>query len=410
LKRWMIVVGILMALPVLWILGGTWLAARRERAAERAWAEIGLPIDGLAARFPKTIPSKAALEIEAAAARMGMDVAPHGDTSRVHPGKDVAKRFNDLGVGTFVDAQRDRADDVVKALPVALSLFLTSHAADIEAVRAASAGELIWESDIAQLFAAPIPSIKGHRDLQAVLALDALDKVGRGDSAGALASLAAGWRIASAFARRPELISQIFTINLDRQVLGIVRKVPVVPDEWRARLRERDYAKTLLTALQVEGWMVTTYARTGTTGTAAVLAPLERPYLRLSGANHADIMRRLVADLKKEDPCTMDVSAFDNRVRSWVPRWNVLSAMALPNLGGHWRLAARSAVDAELSQKIVEARSTPPTADVSSSICSVLTWKPQVSGDALSLTASTNPFGEKSPGLPLSFTMHRVSL
>jgi hypothetical protein len=406
LKRWMIVLGILIALPLVWILGGTWLAARRERAAERAWAGMGLPIDGLAARFPKTVPSKAALEIEAAAARMGIGLAPHGDTSRVHPGADVAKQFNDLGIGKFIDAQRDRADDVVGALPVEMSVFLAGHAADIEAVRVSSAGELTWEGDLEKLFAAPMPSIKGHRDVQAVLALDALDKVGRGDSAGALASLAAGWRIASAFAKRPELISQIFTITLDRQVLGIVRKVPVVPDEWRARLRERDYAKALLTALQVEGWMVTTYARTASTGTAAVLAPLERPYLRLAGANHADIMRRLVDDLKKQDPCTMDVSAFDAKVRSWVPRWNVLSAMALPNLGSHWRLAARSAVDTELSQKIVEARSTPPPADVPSSVCRAMTWKVQVSDGALSLTASTNPFGEKLPGLPLSFTIH----
>lgn len=50
------------------------LARSSERAADKAWVEMGLSTDGFAAQHPKTITSSAAHRIEEQAARLGIDL------------------------------------------------------------------------------------------------------------------------------------------------------------------------------------------------------------------------------------------------------------------------------------------------------------------------------------------------
>jgi hypothetical protein len=421
---------VVVGLPVLWILVASMLATRQEQAADRGWTELGLSMDGFAARFPKQDASPAALEIEASAANMGIPMAPTGAPGRPQPSPAASKAFDALPLATFVDAQMERGDSAVDVPPVELTRFLTAHAADIAAIQAASTRQVTWEQDVQRLFSAPLPSLKGQRALHSVLVLDALERLGRGDSPGALNTLGSAWRINAALRSRPELITQLIAVALDRLILGAVRRVPAPTEEWRARVREHDYRKSMLTAFQTEGWLLSQFTRssdpaaltviTGGTVDAPrtaleryVYGPLARPYLRLAAANHSDVLRQAVADLKTKDACALDSAAFEQSTIARIPRWNILSKIAVPSLSRAWLAAARVEMEAELTQKTIEARlaraGSPEgawpaaLAKAPSEVCPGVTWRYEVAAGSATFFVDADPFNGGEKGLPLRF-------
>jgi hypothetical protein len=274
--------------------------------------------------------------------------------------------------------------------------FLTDHDADLRAVRSAAAGELRWECDITKLFDAPIPSLMGFRGVQQVLGADSLARLHRGDAPGAMASIEAAWRIQSALRDRPDLISQMVALSLDEVLLGVLRKAPPPAPGWGERVREHDHRRSVMLSMQIEVWVLSRFARghgrsgpvyrggrpaSGPPAIGRMLRqPLEQTYFRLAAGTHAKAVRRMGAGLTAEDVCTMDKATYDKlATRS---RWNFFGGNKTSVHLVH--LSLRRALDAELTQTILERDTLSGSGTLPSSVCSGVSWQYQVKGNEVS--------------------------
>jgi hypothetical protein len=399
-----------------WVLGANTLASIREKASDHGWTEAGLPMDTITALYPTTGLNEAAVKLVAIAAQLGIDATPFGDTAGAHPPAPDAEPFDALNLPKFVELQVMRGDDIIQPAPQNIVDFYTAHAETLAALKAVSRGGAIWPMDLDWHFAAPGPNFGGIRRLVAVLLGDALEHARSGNSTAALDSLEAAWQISESLPARPELLLQVLGIAMEREMLGALRKIPAVTPEWRTRIRDHDYRKSLLRSFQAEAWIVSDFARrtnvsmfsvTGTAAERRLRMPLDRPYLRLSASNSSDMARRAVADLSGQDPCTLDIAAFDATAKTHVPRWNRLGRNALPRFSRIWKTAARLALETELTGKVLDARLQGAGAGSSPSVvCSELTWTWQSTADGLTITANEEFLGEMLlKDVPLGFTI-----
>jgi hypothetical protein len=430
MKRWLAgLLVVLVVVVVLWVVGGGLAASFQERAVEKSWAGMGMPLEDFPQRFPPTSLSPAATTIAEAAARMG--IALSSVATAPQPSPPDSKALEALKLTSLVEDSLKKTDDALEALPQAAAELLAAHAAEVEAIRSAAlSGQPIeWESDISKLYAAPVPRVLGHRQVEALLVLDALEKTRTADAPGALRSLRAAWEMNRTFRDRPELLFQLTAITVDqRLLLPALRRLPAPAAEWPAKIREHDYRRSFLTSMQIEGWLPMALGRRDASLMAVmkdgqvdametayqrwVQAPIERPYLRLSAANYSDVIRRVVASLAKTDPCSQEARTIGETAATWVPRWNVLGSVAMPNFSRLWLQVGREGLAAELTLKVLEARAARAASpqgtwpaelpSLRSTVCPAVTWSYKVAPEGATLAANPDPF--KEPALPLSFT------
>jgi hypothetical protein len=420
MKRGLVIVGVLLALPVLWIGIGNRLARREGRDAGKRWASSGLSTEEAAARFPKMPSSPAALDVERAAFRLGIRFGHRGP----QPPRAEQEAFRKLHLGGFLDIETQRGDDVIEPAPAEIAAFLAAHAEDVAALHAAAGGELYWEQDPSQLLNAPFPGPFGHRSVQNVLAAHALTRLKKGDTAAAMASIEAGWRINAVLRSRPEVISQLMAQVADSVLLGVLRKAPP-SNEWSVRVVEHDHRAAMLMSTQMEAWSFSRLARSSDRGTLSrthgmlhgltgpgvrtLADQLGGPYVRLAAGNHARALRRIAADMKIEDVCGLDRAALDTLLEQHRSRWNLFSRNVLRNQLNALQASGRRALDAELTQKVLARRALRGKGTMASTVCSAVSWQYEVIGDRVSIGASHDPFtGLGGRPLPLSFTGRRT--
>jgi hypothetical protein len=418
MKRLLWAVGVLAVLPLAWIGVAGWLAEHEARDPGRRWAETALSVDEAAARFPRTTTSTAARELEAAARRMGIAFG-----RSAAPSKADEAAFHEIA--RYVDAETQRDDDVANAPPAPAAVFLRAHALELGELRAAAQGELYWECDIAQLGLAR-PNVYDlfteYPLLQNLLAADALARLHAGDVAGAVASIDAGWRVNTALKARPETMAQTFAIAAEGLFLGVLRKVPSPPPEWSGRVRAQDPRHAMLLSVQVDAWTFSALARRNDAATwRAAMGPstitgpgvgfltdhIQRPYLRLAAASYAKTVRRLAEDMKAVDICAIDKHAYDRILKAHSSRWNVFAPYMIRSTVMSLLRSGRRALDAELTQQVLDRGGLQGTGSRPSSVCPAVDWTYRVAGDEVSIAASRDPFAGTAAGLPLRFVGHR---
>ncbi len=79
-------------------------------------------------------------------------------------------------------------------------------------------------------------------------------------------------------------------------------------------------------------------------------------WLELSIADYSDQMRRMAVELKRRDPCALDTEGFARQVEAEIPRWNILSKIAMPSLARSWSSVGRALLDDELTGLVVRAK------------------------------------------------------
>jgi len=420
MKRLFAGMAILMALPVCWIGLTRWLDTRHAPFADRPWAESSLSLNQIASMFPRTTRNSAAADIEAAAVKLGIVFR---EARYAPPSKSPeAERLTGLGLGKFVKSQMDRADDAIDPIPPEALRFLADHAPEIAAIRSAASRNPIWDSDVTELFAGPVPNTEDHGRLCSVLAVHALERMRRGDWPDALATLDAAWRIAAAFRARPECASQFVALSADRQLLGLLRKIPPPQPAWSARAAGGDRRRSMLLAVQTEVWMFNQFEKRydptaggGPTGTTpdwtsvGQMGGIDVPLLRIAATSYLRTTRRVVAPRRAIDLCTLDKSAYNTiREKEETSRWNIFVHGRISDVAAMLQLATRGALDAELTRKILESDTLTGSGTLPSSICPGMTWHYQVSERGVTITASRDPFDGSVGGLPLTFVGHRT--
>jgi hypothetical protein len=331
-----------------------------------SWGRYPDSIEDVLRRFPPREANRTALEIERISAEIGIDLAPYRSEGRPHPEQSAADSYKKAkdAIETYLSDQLKRPDSVVKPPPPAALDFLKLRQPALEALREclAHGDPPGWERHLDKLGRYPIFNALGHIELQKVLVADAMSRESSGDEKGALDDLEASWTLNSAVRDEPYEYTQLNAIAVIRFQAGALRKLPAAPAVWSDRLREHDYWESLLTALQIQGWILTQRKAPPWFDTTKRLASKAvafagGPYYRACMRNIAELWSHYLVRLAgSRSLCDADRSSLDKELMEAIPWWNRLG----PNLvwGGSWAATKVTMldVDLELTSQILELR------------------------------------------------------
>ena len=389
------------------------------RDEEAAWAAEGWSMAAFAAKHPRQPNNDKALDLDVLTRPLGLEGAP---IVGGRPRLDTRGNVELKGVADYLRDVLKTTDDTSGPARPAVDAFLDRHASalsDIESLLLGP-GDVEWARDLDRGPEAPTPNLLGIRRLQEVLLVRALRAADDGRPEAAARSLEAAWRHGASVRHRPELISQLIALSIAHAQTGVLRRVHEPPD-WTERLAEVALKDRVLRSYQGEAysWTVTARRRIG----VADLGPPKRrdglgdrivrvttaPYVRRSFLDLSARIRTAMVELRDHDLCTFDAAALDKKITGDMPRWNTIGKIAMPSLFRTWQTLRETAIDAELTRRVIDARRvrratlTWPTASVPSQVCPGVEWRhvPQADGRLL-IEWSANKAGTKSWSFLLS--------
>lgn len=324
-------------------------AALREPAARAAWArEFGDPARLLSA-FPKQPDNSEAVHLIELVHPLGVSMARPRPERRglVEAAGDraLSAAFADYG-----RSELTKIEGSVEPPPETVRALLETCQDDIDAIAGflSTSRAIVWESDVSLGPEAPVPNLLGHVQLQRVLIAEALNRARQGHRHEAEDILEASWALNRPLRDRPDVISQLIAVAAARMEMGLVRRIPVDPVFWRARLVEHDYRESLLRAIELES--IGTLARLPAStslwdrATRADFLNLRRAFLiAMRGAPVSDGPIGELLPREEREPIPGSLGA-------------ILESSATPNLAMAMRRVDRLIVDSELSGLVLKAR------------------------------------------------------
>lgn len=309
--------------------------SRQSAVSAREWP-MGLGrLDSVPARYPKQSRTPAAAELERIAATI-----PKG------PPDPIAE---------YVNKQLQRIDRAIDPAP--------PPTADVDAIRAIllSNRPIGWDVDIARGSSAPLPNLLAQMKISRLLTASALERARLGD-ANAWEDLRAQRALSRGLWQRPEMISVMIAMAIDRNVIAAARKMPHPAPSWFDEIRTFDHRKALLAATQADTWTLSTVMNEYAAGDDAGKNPLRRffdrtvraPYTELSRADLVTLQRLTAIDLAKVTTC--ELTGMPPRDIAW---WNQPAKMLTPDITSAWRRVFRLRAEIELTEHALGLRSGP---------------------------------------------------
>jgi hypothetical protein len=357
---------------LVWYAGSTVWAARREQQALGAWSALGVPLPEAAASFPKKETNAAARALEKVALPLGIDLRTRADAAAAEPetppsDKELAKtewgRTRGL-LTKWATEQAERPEANVQAPPVEVAAWMTGHAAELDTIEnalvAGPAPE--WAEDQSLLFAAPAPSMAGHMQLHIVLLGRALARAAGGDTPAAERALLASWNLAAPERGRVDVPSRSIAWIATHLELGVLRKLPVNAEPWRARIAGWDAREAVKRSWANEAWTAWQAARRRQEAgvfSGAPQGPLARivagPGRRLEAAAFLDGWRAMTEAAVRSPVSDGDGANLADAFRKGMGRW-AAAAPQVPGLANAWKRADRLVLEAELTNKVFDIR------------------------------------------------------
>ncbi len=363
-----LVVGVLVLLlapPLLGLLAGPPWAAHLEGGASAAWQAAGLPLEGFVSRHPRAGVNAAARRLAELGAPLGLDFGE----GLAQPPATAREALVALRGELNRHAQALLGGEASQP-PEAWRAFRRAHAGELAALVAqlADGTPPSWEQDVEKDVAAPVPPLTAHRDLAALLVLEALEPGPHGP--GPEAALRALVRLGAGLRGRPELISFLMSIALDRRGLALARRVESAAPATVDELTRIDARGGLVTSLQSECWLFLHYAaREGRLSPTPeprqdawsaiglrLARPFERTFSRLSAADYARVVAGQGGRLARAPLCQPPIGESERGLAE-LARWNGIGRVALPSVSSFSRLTLLHALDVELTGKVLVLRS-----------------------------------------------------
>ena len=357
---------------LVWFAGSTAWSAWRERQALGAWSALGVPLPDAAAPLPKKETNAAARALEKVALPLGIDLRTRAEAQAAEPetppsDKELSK--TDWGrarglLTKWATEQAERPEANVQAPPAEVAAWITGHAAELDTIENALVGGPApeWAEDQSLLFAAPAPSMAGHMQLHIVLLGRALARAAGGDTPGAEHALLASWNLAAPERRRVDVPSRSIAWIATHLEMGVLRKLPVGAEPWRARLAGWDAHEAVKRSWANEAWTTWQAARGRQEAgdvAGAPQSPLARivggPGRRLEAAAFLDGWRAMTEAAVKSPVSDGDGASLTDAFRAGMGRW-AAAAPPIPGLGAAWKRADRLALEAELTNKVFDIR------------------------------------------------------
>lgn len=334
-----------------WGLLAALAAGAERRLAARPWPNGLGSLNDVPPRYPeRNVETPAALALIRLTAPLGVDLKPRDGRTVTASAARADFKAIEKPLHDYVDAQIVRTSGAVDAPPPLLVGYFADRRTELDAVRAhlLSGERIAWKTQLSRGFDAPIPNLLGHMELMRLFLADAFVKA-RGGDAASWDDLHAVWTLDAGLRSRPDLISQLIAIASARMINAAAVKLPLPAPAWLGEVRAFDYRTSVAASMQAEAWSWT-HAQSLRGGWLA------RPYVQLSAANAAEVMRAAFVRMAASNACHVDDAALTNAFISSIPRWNALARIAIPNIAGAWQRVARVTPELELTEKVLQLR------------------------------------------------------
>jgi hypothetical protein len=383
------------------------LVVRETAGTPQALPEVAAALSDLEARFPVRPTNAAAFELERLASRLGINLAP----PMSHRARLVrrARPQNRMGeAGAFAMRQAEAETDLVAEPPERLRALIAESAPTLDAITSLLSEEELprWAIDVRR-GSGPEPDLLGLTRLQKLLISRALIETRAGRLDGADRALEASWRLNLAMNRRPGLTSQIVAIAVARLQSGALRMGPFDAGKWSARMRFADLRSSFWASLR-DDYLIGVIADPS--------VPRRSPEVAASIVG----IRRVSDALSAENACDFTRGRSMTFWRPFFPSGveEGLGGIAMPSLLGTAHRVFRLSLEAELTEKVLDARALRDAspeggwpqqlADADSRVCPGARWIYSRRPDGAMTISFGGRFAEwpNEPGihLPLSFT------
>jgi hypothetical protein len=349
----------------LWVVGGNMWAARREEQCDRAWTATFGSLDDLKKKYPKRRTNETAKKLEQLTSGTVFDLTPViGSVDST--GKRLGTEWNrSQSAVDYLLAQFAKPEASIDPPPEETIRFLNERRVALDAIEAllVAGPPPEWALDLSiPADERRAPNGLGQIRVQRILLARALTAAQGEHGDVSARSLEASWNLNESLRMRPETISALLGIAIARLEVGVLRKVNVEESVWEKRLTALNPRASLLDWIGLHyrlNSLRKSWNAVKNDADRSSFQPvrdfLERPWYRMEMADCSDLMR-IELDRLRSSPLS-DRSFKAENEKKGLGLAHILASIALPNIRNSFVRADRLVVDAELTSKILEARS-----------------------------------------------------
>ena len=390
--------------------------AQTDRTLEAGWRKT-LGGASFLERYPPAENNAKALELEAAGAALGLEMAPADAPGRSHPTRDAARRFEAIKtlLRNHLDPSVERDDGAFPAPPPALAAFLDRSRPGLDRIATLLLADPlpVWEFDLGKAFEATLPNYLGVLGIERLLAAEALERIRTGHPDRALPLLEAAWRLDQAVRAGPTLIPQLISLTDLKYVQLGLRALPAAPPVWRERMTALDLRRGISIALRAEAFVAYLSSFRARPLGSEKSPTWTLPFVRWGLHDYARRFQPMIEEMEKRDLSTFDASAFGREMDERMPRWQIVARLMLPNFWDSWPKAARGELAADLTARILAERERLAAGDPprpnrrEPSRIRGLSWLYEDVPDGTRIRLDGDLLYKDKKGLPLRFTLRR---
>ncbi|MCX7830656.1 MAG: hypothetical protein N2445_06320, partial [Acidobacteria bacterium] len=252
-------------------------------------------------------------------------------------------------------------------------------------------------------------------DLTRLLSAETLYFLSQGKKEGALNLLNAQISLAESVESR-SIIDSIVLTSCYRNIYGCSKFFPYLDDDIVAKLSSFDPIKSTKEGFvfeAAESYSLFDAGYIEKSGKGAKFFPYfySRPYLRLE---HYEYLRFYLMGIKvveKENPCELKDKEITENIIKEMPKWAIISKIAMPNWRDAWVRSYRLKIEKDLTLLALKAKeeknkkgSFPESLSLNETICPNTSYKYIKNGDKIKIFFDGNfKADEKSAFVPLSW-------
>jgi hypothetical protein len=379
-RKWLVFLGVILIAVwlVMWIGAGV-MARLYTTDTERVWPRgLGTLADARK-RYPPAPVSPAGYELAGEAAKVGIDIAPRNEPRppELSPRSNLQVRS---ALTKYLNSEIQKTTPEIDAPPAELADYLAANAGHLASIRAILLGdeEVAWSVEFGSR-RAPLPNLGGHMFLSRALLSNALDRARRGE-AGAWDDARAATALSRGLWQRPELISALIALAIDRNVNAVARKLPLPVPAWFAEFQKFDYTAAMIASRQAEAWAISEAIHAETSaddyagpGHRRAIDTILSPYTRLCTADSLDADRRVAIAVAETRTCDVNQWAFFRQKRELLAWWNAPGRrISTANLDAAWQRLFRFRAELEATDRALRLRAGQPRIETSG--CSDGRW------------------------------------